>query len=214
MPEQKKENYGQKAASRLVRKQIVEMDDADIERQCRNSGAQYRVEESQKAIFISYLNRLYKLTLHNAEISLLDSDEDVEMKEQLLIMHYFTSAKVAHFDNKPITFRELSGGSFYFPVFVKRTISPLISHFGENPELLIDATKKLGGRQSTYGDVSVTINAFVHTPVTIVLWQGDNEFPPEGNLLFDYSISDYLSAEDIAILCETITWKLIRQSKN
>ncbi|HEX76216.1 MAG TPA: DUF3786 domain-containing protein, partial [Dehalococcoidia bacterium] len=69
---------------------------------------------------------------------------------------------------------------------------------------------KLGGRESDYGDVSVTINAFDHVPITLVLWRGDEELAPNGNILFDASISDYLPTEDVTVLTETLVWKLVR----
>ncbi|MFC2012471.1 DUF3786 domain-containing protein, partial [Chloroflexota bacterium] len=71
----------------------------------------------------------------------------------------------------------------------------------------------LGGQITDYGDAAVTINAFSRVPVTIVLWQGDEELAPQGNMLFDASISDYLSTEDVTVLCEIITWRLIRLSR-
>jgi hypothetical protein len=70
----------------------------------------------------------------------------------------------------------------------------------------------LGGRPASYGDVSVTIDGFRKVPVTLVLWRGDDEFPPEGNILLDSSISHYLPAEDIIFLCQTITWRLVKAS--
>jgi len=33
------------------------------------------------------------------------------------------------------------------------------------------------------------------------------------NLLFDGNILDYLTSEDITIVCETITWRLINYAK-
>jgi hypothetical protein len=75
---------------------------------------------------------------------------------------------------------------------------------------LVEISQRLGGYKADYGDAAVTINAFSRVPITIVLWQGDEEFAPEGNIVFDANISDYLSTEDITVLCETITWRLIR----
>jgi hypothetical protein len=68
----------------------------------------------------------------------------------------------------------------------------------------------LGGLKAEYGDIAVTIRAFPDVPLTIVLWRGDSEFPPEGNILFDSTIGDYLPTEDVTILCEVIAWKLVR----
>jgi len=44
----------------------------------------------------------------------------------------------------------------------------------------------------------------------LVLWKGDAEFPPEGNVLFHSSIGGYLSVEDIVVLAETAIWKIIK----
>jgi len=74
----------------------------------------------------------------------------------------------------------------------------------------VDAGEKLGGHKADYGDTAVTINAFSRVPITIILWRGDDELAPQGSMLFDATISDYLPTEDITVLCETITWRLIR----
>ena len=73
--------------------------------------------------------------------------------------------------------------------------------------------KELGGRKADYGDVAVTINTFRQTPITLVLWKGDKEFAPEGNVLFDSTISDYLPVEDIIVLSETTVRILIKRLK-
>jgi hypothetical protein len=47
-------------------------------------------------------------------------------------------------------------------------------------------------------------------PITLVLWRGDEELAPNGNILFDANISDYVPTEDVTVLCETIIWKLVK----
>jgi len=59
------------------------------------------------------------------------------------------------------------------------------------------------------GDHSVVVRAFPLVPVALILWEGDDEFPPEGNLLFDRSISHILSAEDIAWLAGMIVYPIM-----
>ena len=71
----------------------------------------------------------------------------------------------------------------------------------------------LGSRPGEIGDASMIIDAFAHVPINVILWQGDNELKPEVNLLFDANITDYLTSEDVTIVCENITWKLINFAK-
>jgi len=109
-----------------------------------------------------------------------------------------------------ITFKELPEGSNYFRTFWQRAIKPIVDHFGSEPQLLVGIAQKLGGSKIDYGDVAVTVNAFRRVPVTLVLWRGDDEFTPEGSIIFDSTISDYLSTYDITVLCETIAWRLVK----
>jgi len=190
---------------KLARERLAKI--GDIQEQCRKSGAQY-VEPNE--IVINYLNQPYHITLPDVEISLEDSKVEVALKDKILILHYFTEAKGTPATGKLITYKQLPGGVSYFPAFSQRAIAPLVNHFGKKTELLIKAAAKLGDRGTDYGDVSVNVNAFDHVPITLVLWRGDEELAPNGNILFDANISDYLSTEDITVLSEAIIWKIVK----
>lgn len=200
-------SIGYELAYKLAGEQLAEI--GDIEQQCLKSGARCQVIDSKKVVIIQYLNRSYFITVPEIEISLTDSGDEVPIRDKVLILHYLTTAKDTLATNKLITFKELPGGANYFPTFYKRTIKPLLDYFGKEPRLLVAAAEKLGGHTADYGDVAVTINAFSRVPITIVLWQGDDELAPQGSIMFDIAISDYLSTEDINVLCEIIAWRLV-----
>ena len=208
LPANKNYEYGYESAYKLAGEQLAQL--TDIRQQCLNSGAQYLEADSRKVITIEYLNRPYQIVLPDIEISLVDSQEEVPMRDKLLILHYFIRAKGIPLTNKIITYQELPQGALYFPTFAKRVIKPLLTHFGQEPQRLVTVAEKLGGHKVDCGDVAVTIDAFRRVPVTIVLWRGDDEFAPEGSILFDDTISDYLFGEDIVVLCETISWRLVK----
>jgi hypothetical protein len=204
---QKNYEYGYKLAYKLAAEQMAKV---DVERQCLQSGARYLVIDSQKVIIVEYLNQSYQVTLPALEISLMDSEAEIPLKDKILILHYLTLAKGVPLSKKLIAFKELPEGANYFPTFSKRSIEPLIKYFGREPHRLVAVAEKLGGRKVDYGDAAVTINGFRRVAVTLVLWRGDEEFPPRGNILFDATIPDYLSTYDVTVLCENITWRLVK----
>jgi len=208
LPDRNVREYAHELADKLAREKLAGID--DIEQQCRQSGTQYI--PSQKAIIIDYLNQSYRISFPDGEVS-LTAGEEVPKRDKILILHYFTQAKGTPPSNKTITYKELPDGINYFPVFAKRAIKPVVTFFGDKPEQLLKTAKVLGGRKADYGDVAVTISAFKQVPVTIVLWQGDEEFAPEGSLMFDSTISDYLTNDDTHTLCENIAWRLVRLLK-
>jgi len=180
---------------------------SDIEEQCRKSGARYI---GPNEIVINYLNQPYHIMFPDGKILLENSGLEAPLRDKILILHYFTGAKGTLATGKLIAYKQIPGGISYFPAFSQRAIAPFVNHFGKSPELLIKAAAKLGGREADYGDVSVTVNAFDHVPITLVLWRGDEELAPNGNILFDANISDYLSTEDVTVLSETIIWKMVK----
>jgi hypothetical protein len=187
----------------------------DMEEQCRKSGARYL---GLHEVVINYINQPYHITIPKdipschceADVVSRSNLVEVSLRDKILILHYFTLAEGTPAVGRLITYKQIPGGISYYPAFSQRAIAPLVNRFGQNPELLISAAAKLGGREADYGDMSVTVNAFDHVPITLVLWRGDEELAPNGNILFDANISDYLSTEDVTVLSETIIWKLVK----
>ncbi|MFC1912630.1 DUF3786 domain-containing protein [Chloroflexota bacterium] len=211
-PLQKNYELANQLAYRLVSERLARLD--DIEQQCVNSGARCKAADSKQTVTISYLNQSYLIAFPDIEVSRADSAEKVPLRDKLLILHYFISAKGTPLAGKQITFRELPAGVVYFPTFSKRTVKPILDHFGQEPKRLIDVAAELGGHRVDYGNAAVTIDAFSRVAITIILWQGDAEFAAQGNVVFDANISDYLPTEDITVLCESIAWRLVRLLKS
>lgn len=194
---------GFELAYELGIKKLIGMNPEEL---CRRTGANL---VGPNKIVINYLNRSYLIDISKGEIRLKE-EEEVPIKDRILILHYLTQARGTPFTNKLITYAQLQGGKFYCPAFQQRTLQPILKCFGEKPEWLLEIGKKLGGEQAGYGDLSVKIEPLPLVRIFILLWRGDDEVPPGGNILFDNNISDYLSTEDVAVLTETLTWKLIR----
>ncbi len=198
---------------RLACEQLAKIN--DIEEQCRKSGAKYL---GPHEVIINYLNQPYHIILPKSipschcetDVVSRSNFVGVSLRDKILILHYFTLAEGTPAVGRLITYKQIPGGISYFPAFSQRAIAPLVNRFGQNPELLIIAAVKLGGREADYGDMSMTVNAFDHVPITLVLWRGDEELAPNGNILFDANISGYLSTEDVTVLSETIIWKLVK----
>jgi hypothetical protein len=206
IPEPGVRQMAHELALKLARQQLAGI--ADIEKQCRHSGARYLAGE--KTITLAYLGRDYHISFPAGEVAPAEGDEPASIKDKILLLDYFTRAKGTPPSGRSVTYKELHDGINYYPTFAKRAIQPLVAHFGGDPPRLVATGAALGGRRAELGDAAVNIDAFPRVTVTLVLWRGDDEFPPEGSILFDGNISDYLSNDDIHTLCENIAWRLVR----
>ena len=184
----------------------------------RYSGAVFEGDEKGNALFsLNLLNQDIVSPWPELLFSNKVSGEDLPIQQQVLIMHYLQgawSSRGAPVTGKWISFQEVPDGRFYLDAFLKRAKDPLVNTFGADPEAFIEiTTRAYGAEPFDYGDISVKVKALPLVPVALILWKGDDEFPPEGNLLFDRNISKILSAEDIAWLAGTVVYPLMGMGK-
>ncbi len=173
-----------------------------------NAGGKIKPDE-EKVIQLGYLNKFVEVSWPDISVY-----PELPPREKLLILHYLVQCTYLSSRDlttgKLISYQELPAGLIYFPVFMKRAITPLEKYFSKKAGTLTKAGEILGGIRASYGDESITIKALPRVPVSFILWFGDEEFEPAGNILFDASIIKYLPEEDVTILSEVLTWTLVK----
>ncbi|APV44230.1 hypothetical protein Dform_00916 [Dehalogenimonas formicexedens] len=132
----------------------------------------------------------------------------LSISDKLVILHYLVTAGGKPASGKLISFKDLPEGSGYFPTFYKRAIAPIVNIFNKSVGDLIGAAKNIGGTQIAMGDLGLSIPVFARVTLNWVFWRGDDLLPPEGSILFDASITDYLPVEDVAVLCHSVANRL------
>jgi hypothetical protein len=158
---------------------------------------------------LKFLNRTYSID-SSGQVVLPPDQEEVPLTIKILLLHYLAQGSEAIVNDKFVSFKELPGGTIYIQPFTNRAIRPLVSLFGEHPTGLSAAGSKLGGVTAKLGDVGITLYPLPRVPVTFVLWGGDDEFPPSGNILFDSSAPQFLPTEDFAVLASLLVAELKR----
>jgi Domain of unknown function (DUF3786) len=181
----------------------------DPEAMALRSGTHFSNDSSGGVLAVPFINRRITVSWPGGQITGPDPARELPLQEQVLVMHYLLRVSDTPLAMSWITFREIPSGEFYYSAFVKRAKEPLVKTFGDRPQLLAELGTQMGGTQWEEGDVSVYFQAFPKIPVCLVLWAGDDEFPPDGNILFDASISQFLSAEDVAVLSGMVVYPLV-----
>ncbi|OIN96290.1 hypothetical protein AUJ66_06750 [Candidatus Desantisbacteria bacterium CG1_02_38_46] len=183
---------------------IEEFKKIDVKEACQKSGA---ILKDEKTIIVRYLNSDY--IIHLPEVEITSPDVKLTDNQKNLILHYIITSKTTLLTGKLIDFRLVPGGNMYYSVFEARVHKPLLKTFGNNPEVFMEAGKSFGGIKAEYGNFALTFQVFPKVLVTFILYPGDEEFPPDCKVLFDSSISDYLSTEGIAVACEELVKELV-----
>jgi hypothetical protein len=163
----------------------------------------------QNALRLPFLGRVYVIAYPSFEFSdAADPAAQVPLQEQVLILHYLLRCQ-PHLKGQWIAYREIPGAGFYFSAFVKRAVDPLKKAFGQNVAGLKKAAAKLGATPMDTGNAAYRLELLPYAPIQIVVWEGDDEFPAEANILFDASVGDYLPPEDAAWLASLPIYRLM-----
>lgn len=185
---------------------------ANFERQAGRSGCGFEARDAEGGILtVPFFAREYSIALPAGDVTYADQPEqEVPLWERIFLLHYVIKADGSKPAGEYLTFPEIPDALLYREPFKRRAIDPLEKTFGWKPGLLIKCAAEIEGvTVSDIGDEAVCIHVLPKVPVTLVLWLGDEELPPKGNVLLDKSVTSYLPTEDIALISQMTVIRLI-----
>ena len=94
------------------------------------------------------------------------------------------------------TFREMPWGEMYHKPYSGRVLSRAAFGFGFKLAAFAAACEKLGAKKLSHGDAGYEFEFFGPFRMQILLWAGDDEFPPNAQVLYTDNFADCFAAED------------------
>ena len=94
------------------------------------------------------------------------------------------------------TFREMPWGEMYHKPYSGRVLSRAAYGFGFKLAAFAAACEKLGAKKLSHGDAGYEFEFFGPFKMQILLWEGDDEFPPNAQVLYTDNFADCFAAED------------------
>jgi hypothetical protein len=183
----------------------------DLEERAKKAGADYQKGEEGEKITIHFFSEPYSIQFPQIEFY-SPSKKVVSLVTRILLLHYLIHADGNPLTGKWVAYKDIPGGLLYAGVFARRVTEPLQRKFGKSAKSFKETGIKSGGEPAEVGDASFILHAFPYVPLQYVLWEGDEEFPPLVQLLFDASVDHYLSLEDIVVLGQVTTGRVINRS--
>ena len=96
------------------------------------------------------------------------------------------------------SYRELPWGTVYDSNFQGRCIKRFAYAYGARPAAFAEGAEGLGGTRVKYGDAAYDMPFLGNVTVRMILWEGDDEFPPSSQILFSDNTPHSFDAEDLA----------------
>ncbi|MDR1545952.1 MAG: DUF3786 domain-containing protein [Deltaproteobacteria bacterium] len=163
---------------------------------------------------LTFMNRPVKIALDGYTVSWADHAEEFALTDAVLVLHYLQGAKNLEPAGELTAYRQIPGGEFYTAAFRKRAELPLISVFGRRPGLLTQASSTLGGVAKTaLGDEAFLFRVLPQAEIAVILHYGDEEFEPDGQVLFDRNMRLCFNIEDLAWLGSALVYRLMNAAR-
>ena len=185
---------------------------ADVEERARRAGAQYRKEDEKGIVTLSFFLDAYEIVFPEVNFR-CSTQTTISLVVRVLLLHYLIRADGSPLTGRWVGYKDIPGGLLYAGVFTRRVTDRLVKRYGGSAKQFQEAGSRLGGEPAGVGDASFTLRVLPSVPVQYVLWEGDEEFPASLQLLFDASVVHYLSLEDMVVLGQMTTGRLLRQSR-
>lgn len=180
----------------------------DLRERAEKAQARYEKDRDEERIVISFFSEPYTIRFPQMEF-FSPGKRTVSLVTRALLLHYLLKADGTLPTGNWISYKDIPGGLLYAGVLARRVTEPLAKRFGKSARLFREAGTRLGGESAEVGDVSFILQAFPRVSLQYVLWEADDEFPSSVQLLFDSSVDHYLALEDIVVLGQITTGRLI-----
>lgn len=145
-----------------------------------------------------YYHRKHGIHRRTGEIISFENSGPLTYLAQMNIytLLWFCTDRAA-FQGNWMPFRNLRDASPFGPAFQKTVVDVFAHTFsGHLPELEC-AFQKLGGKKLPHSDLGYQLDAFPWVPVQFLIWDGDDEFPAQANILFDRGAVDFIHVESL-----------------
>ena len=124
--------------------------------------------------------------------------------ERILFLRYLLDGRFVPAGGTYQTYREMPWGEVYLQQFTGRCIKRLAFSYGNNPDLLRRVARQLPAVPLSRGDVGFTLTLMPGLTLQLTLWVGDDEFPPNAQILFSDNFRYAFTAEDMAVVGDIV----------
>ena len=164
------------------------------EEACARTGAAF----DGTAFTLRLVNAEYKITWPDYSIT-ADRDDAFAMKAlpgQTFLLRWLLEGKAVPARGQFKTFREMPWGELYIQPFTGRCLTRAAFTFGTRVAQFAAAMEKLGAKKLPHGDAAYELELLPGYAMQLIVWAGDDEFPPNSQILYSDNFADSFAAED------------------
>ena len=115
---------------------------------------------------------------------------------QTFLLRYLLKSRQVAFGGAWKTFREMPWGELYIKPYTGRVLTRAAFTFGTRVEKFKAAAEKMGAFDLKKGDAGFVFDLIGNYQMQILVWAGDEEFPPNAQVLYSDNFEEGFEPED------------------
>ena len=145
---------------------------------------------------VTLLGRKFAISHPQYAIRALDGGKVPPLPTQTFLLRYLLESKDVSWTGEWKTFREMPWGEMYITPYTGRVLTRAAFTFGTRIGAFKAAAEKMGGEAVKHGDAGYLFDLIGNYQMQILVWEGDDEFPPNAQVLYSDNFADGFAAED------------------
>ena len=149
-----------------------------------------------KEFYVNLLGRDFAISHPDYAIRALDEGKLPPLPTQTFLLRYLLECKDVPWRGEWKTFREMPWGEMYIKPYTGRVLTRAAFTFGFRTAAMGAAAEKMGAVPVKHGDVGFEFGLVGGYKMRILVWEGDDEFPPNAQILYSDNFAEGFAAED------------------
>ena len=149
-----------------------------------------------KAFYVTLLGREYAISHPKYEIRAMDGGAVPPLPAQTFLLRYLLESKAVAWGGQWKTFREMPWGEMYIKPYTGRVLTRAAFTFGTRVGAFRAAAEKMGAIKLNHGDAGFQFRLIGNYDMQIMVWEGDEEFPPNAQVIYSDNFETGFAAED------------------
>ena len=145
---------------------------------------------------VKLLGREFAIAHPDYAIRALDGGAIPPLPTQTFLLRYLLESRSVAWGGQWKTFREMPWGEMYIKPYTGRVLTRAAFTFGTRIAAFRAACEKMGAEPVPHGDAGFRFDFVGGYRMQILVWEGDDEFPPNAQVLYSDNFAEGFAAED------------------
>ena len=157
-----------------------------------------------KEFTLRLLGRKFAIAHPDYAIRALDEAPVPPLPVQTFLLRYLLESRCVSWGGQWKTFREMPWGEMYIKPYTGRVLTRAAFTFGFRLAAFAAAAEKMGAAKLSHGDAGYEFSLIGPYKMQILVWEGDDEFPPNAQIIYSDNFAEGFAAEDRVVAGDII----------